>query len=319
VSGNASRKIAPGWSWHVAVALAMAACWTAPRSITNDGPAVAPVSASSLETALRARTITDEDFYRPVLYTWTTPEAITRLRTTHQLLVATATSGGFTSPFNRAVIALSAGHTDAAKIAQQLLSNPGLMRRRYAWPSPFATVMGVGKRTYGTALIRIVLRPDAWIGRFEPEAREPFSFVDAQRTPVAIAAVLAHPERIGAIYHVRTESSLAVRFREYVVCNEAMVASWSIATPAIRAELDEEIALLRAMREWVAVLPDDATRLPAFPRWGDLPPASDPMALWHAVLAFDNHRYRPRRRQLDAILETLAGYDPAGEPLSVTP
>ena len=85
------------------------------------------------------------------------------------------------------------------------------------------------RATYGNALIRIELRPQAWIA----------------------TTVLAEPERIAAIFHVRTEAAQGVRFREreYVVCSTAMVSSWSVATPAIRAELDAEVAMLRVLRE----------------------------------------------------------------------
>ena len=98
-------------------------------------------------------------------------------------------------------------------------------------------MLGLGPRSYGTALVRIELAPEAWIGRFDPTAREPFAFVDAGGQPVAMATVLAQPARLGAIFHVRTDPWQGVAFREYVVVSPAMVAAWSIATPAIRAEL----------------------------------------------------------------------------------
>lgn len=292
--------------------LALAAC--ASVQVANDE---APVRVSSLDDRLRSLTVADDNFYRPVLYTWTTPEALADVRKTRHLLVATASSGQFTSPFNRSLATLARGTRAGAPIARLLATHPKLIRRRYAWPAPFATVMGVGRRTYGNALIRIELRPHAWIGRFDPSAPEPFTFVDASGAYVDATRVLAEPERIGAIFHVRTEPTLEVRFREYVVCSTAMIASWSVATPDIRAELDAEVALLRAMREWVAILPDDETTLPASSAWKRTPVSADPAVLWRSVLAFDNRRYQPRQRQLDAILAALADYDPAGEPLVV--
>jgi hypothetical protein len=296
-----------------ALVLAAAAC------ASTASPRAVPAEPPSLEARLRALAVGDDDYYRPVLYTWTTPEAIVRLRATRQLLVATATSGTFTSPFNRALATLATGTGESATLAHLLATHPALIRRRYAWPAPFATVMGVGPRTYGNALIRIELRPQAWIGRFEPDATEPFTFVDARGAKVTTAAVLAEPERVAAIFHVRTESTQAVRFREYVVCSAAMVSSWSVATSTIRAELDGEIELLRRLREWVTVLPGDEVVLPASPVWSRVPNSLDPATLWRATLAFDNRRYRPHQRRLDAILDALADYDPAGAPLVVAP
>jgi MFS family permease len=92
---------------------------------------------SALET-LRDLAVTDDDFYRPVLYTWTTEQSIQELRDNRQLLVATAQSGTFTSPLNRelasTVTSLHASNV-ARAIALLLTTDPALIRRRYAWPA----------------------------------------------------------------------------------------------------------------------------------------------------------------------------------------
>jgi len=227
-----------------------------------------------------------------VLYTWTTRASIAELRVSHQLLVATTRSGGFISPYNRELLQVSAR---GSVIANELMTHPMLARRRYAWPAPFATVLGLGPRSYGNALIRIALRPEAWIGRFDPDAAEPFAFRDASNAKIANADVIAHPERIGAIFHVR--ATAAVPFREYVVCNPTLIASWSVATPEIRAELDAELALVEDLV---------ATN-------------STPSAPWHAALAFDSEKYRAERAPLTTLVAALLAYDPAGVALTVEP
>jgi hypothetical protein len=277
-------------------------------------PAPAPPTP---EERLRALAVSDDDFFRGVLYTWTTPASIAALRVSGQLLVATAKSGGFTSPFNRALRRTAARAGKGRAIARLLTTSPALVHRRYAWPAPYATVLGVGPRTYANALIRIELHPDAWIGRYEPSSPDPFTFVDARGAPVAAADVIAAPERIAAIFHVRTEPGIPVRFREYVIVNAGMVASWSVATPAIRAELDAEISLLEALRDRFATLPRAEVTAPAAPAWSAPPATLDPLLLWHAALAFDNPRYRPTAAQIDAILAALRAYDPTGEPLTI--
>ena len=314
-----------------ALALALAACTVAPtrpvapaRALPRSArapeqPTRVPPPASTLEDRLHALAIGDDDFYRSVLYTWTSPTNVAELRTTRRLLVATASSGQFTSPFNRALAKLVAASGRGATIARMLATHPALIRRRYAWPAAFATVMGVGPRTYGNALIRIELRPQAWIGRFDPEAAVPFTFVDAHGVPVEAAAVLAEPERLAAIFHVRTDRGQAVRFREYVVCSSAMVAAWSVATLEIRAELDRELALLRELRAPFTALSAAESARPASPAWRHVPTTADLVTQWHAALAFDNGRYHPQPRQLDAILAALTAYDPAGPPLVVAP
>jgi hypothetical protein len=230
---------------------------------------------------------------------------------THTLLIATTSSGGFVSPFNRAIDVLAVTARPGADIAKILRDDPRLARRRYAWPAPYATVLGVGPRTYGNALIRIDLRGDAWIGRFAPAEADPFTFEDFTGHHIATADVLAHPERIAAIFHVRAEA--AVPYREYVVCNPAMIDKWSIATPEIRAELDAEQSLVSELG--ALELPHAET--PAVTAWSTKVTALTTLAHWQATLAFDTARYYPVPVALAHLAKTLANYDPAGAALLV--
>jgi hypothetical protein len=279
---------------YVALALACRGERVA-RHLENAAPRDTSTVSPAPEPALAGFAVTDTDFVRPVLYTWTSPGQIAALRGSHVLLTATSAAGGFVSPFLRELAIVATGTSSGRDLARLLLVNPTLARRRYAWPAPFATVLGLGARSYGTSLIRIELRSDAWTGRFDPTAADPLRFVDAAGATVATADVLAHPDRIGAIFHVRTERGAQIR--EYVVCNEAMIAGWSIATPEIRAEVDRELAMLASVA-----------------RAGELSPQT--LAAWRATLAFDTSRYQPTPRALSIIAEALAAYDPAGAPLS---
>jgi hypothetical protein len=275
------------------------------------GDAAPAVVTSTLDTRLAALSVTDDDFYRSPLYTWTTPAVVGAVRLTHTLLVATTTSGGFVSPFNRAIAVFAVTARPGADIAKILRDDPRLSRRRYAWPAPYATVLGVGPRAYGNALIRIDLRDDAWIGRFAPGEPDPFTFVDAAGHRIANADVVADPDRIAAIFHVRSDA--AVPYREYVVCNPAMIDKWSVATPEIRAELDAERSLVSELGA-ITVANAEA---PAVTDWSTKATALTTLARWHATLAFDNERYRPLPAALAHLAKTLANYDPAGAVLSV--
>jgi hypothetical protein len=296
--------------------LPLAGCWSGPsRTIANaDRLDSVRDPEDTLDDGLRARGVADDSFFRTVLYTWTTTTQIASLRANHRLLVATASSGTFVSPFNRSLPVLGATSHAGSAIARLLATHPALIRRRYAWPSAFATVLGLGPFAYGSALIRIELRPDAWIGRFDPTADEPFQFIGADGAEIAQDRVLATPGRIGAIFHVRTEPGVPVPFREYVVTNPGMVASWSVATDEIRIELERERVLLRTLGERMAAVRDDATT-PAHTAWARRPEVADTQTLWRATLAFDGVRYQPSPRRLSAIAAALDAYEPAGAPL----
>jgi hypothetical protein len=285
------------------------------RPPTDSGPTVDDAAVGHL----RGLAVSDADFYRPVLYTWTPASSIAPLRTSRELLTATATTGTFVSPFNRALAQIAASPGSGQAIARLLTTDPRLMRRRYAWPAPFATVMGLGNRTYGTSLVRIELSPQAWIARFDPAAREPFTVIDAAGAAVATAEVLAAPERLGAIFHVRTDAWQGHRFREYVVCSPAMVASWSIATADIAAELAAERAMVAALVAEFARLPRRDRDARPTETWARGPRTDHAIEHWRAALAFDNDRYRADPERLRSIITALDAYDPAGESLSVTP
>lgn len=281
----------------------------------------APKPADPARAGLAARAVYDDDFARATLYTWTRVEQLEQLRASKRLLVADAKTGGWSSPFHRALADIPDDGSVVATLAHQLREHPELRRHRYAWPNPFATTMGLGARRYGDALVQIDLAPEAWIGRFEPDADEPLRFVDLEGAPVELATVASAPTRIAAIFHVNGPPRERLAFREYVVCSEAMVREWSIATPELRAVVEVEVELLEQLREQTfAQLPRAAILEPAALDWARTPARPTALALWHATLAFDNPRYRPGARELDALLATLAQLrDDGGPPLRHQP
>ncbi len=287
-----------------------------PRAAEVHNPPTAP-----LIDRLAQRAVYDTAFAKPVLYTWTTDEQVTQLRTSQVLLVADATTGTRITLFNRALMALQDSHAPGHRVAQLLLQRDELRKRRYAWTSPFATVLGLGPRSYGNSLIEVELHPDAIVARFEPaNVAQPFSFVDLRGRPLAQDEVLRMPERIAAVYHVRTGSKDQVPFREYVLCNESMLFRWALTTPEIRARLAEEIEMLETLQRGpFAQLPDEAAAEPAQAEWKVANAPVTLLSLWHASLAFANERYRPTPANLGRIADALRQYHGEGPPLVVRP
>lgn len=268
-------------------------------------PAVA--QPATLEAELRARVVTDDDFARRELYTWTTVEQVAALRRTRTLLVATASSGSGPSPFVKAL----AGRASRDALVARLLDDPALSRRRYAWTTPYGTVMPRGPRAYGDALVRIVLRPEALVVRFAPAERVGVRVVDMRGAPVPVERALAEARRIGAVLHVRAGPGTPSPFREYVVVNEAMVESWEVSTPAVAARVDADRALLERLAEGAFGRHGRV----ASSSWRALPRRLTVEALWSASLAFDVPAYRPTARNARALAEALDGYDRSGPPL----
>ena len=283
----------------------------------RDGRAAAEVETEAFASPvaeLRAYAVYHDDYARDRLYSWTSAEQVEALRSGGPLLVATATSGGRPTAYVRALDELAEGGSSAAELARALRQDPALGRHRYAWVSGFATVMGLGPRGYGDELIAIDLAAEAWIVKLDPAGAEPLSVVDLEGRSVELAQAVAEPARIGAVYHVRDREPIP--FREYVVCNPAMVAGWSVRTPELAAQLDRERRLVRWLAEDpFARLPERALREPSASAWARAPDGADLVGLWRASLAFANDRYRPTLGNLRKLGDALAGAAVGGAPL----
>jgi hypothetical protein len=255
---------------------------TEPAPPVDAAPTSIPSAVAAPEAPLARYAVTDADYARAVLYTWTTPQQIEALRASNRLLVATSYAGSGPSRYILDLEDLVRAKGPGVDVGRVLLLHPSLARRRYAWPHPFATRMGLSGKSYGDALIRVVLREDSLVVRFHPEEKEPFAVIDMKGAPAKL-----DPLRVGAVFHVRSSKTATAPFREYVLCNEAQIASYEVGTQAIRAELEAEQTLLRTL-----VVESDRDR-----------------AMWRQAIAFENERYEPTRANLEAIATSLSGYD----------
>lgn len=273
--------------------------------LTSSGPARAQ---STLEEDLRSRAVTDARIARRVLWTWTTRAQADAMRRDHRLLRSTADDGA-RSPYQRALDALSDRESPDGQLARLLTEHPALARRRYAWATPYGTVVPRGSRSYGSHLVRIELSREAWTVRFAPDEPVPFAVVDAQGRAVAIARALADPARIGAVYHIR-EDGRGGAFREFVV--HGSVVRWSLSTDAIRARLQEEHRVLRRLARR---LRRDLRGRSMRAEWRS--PHNSLAGRFAATMPFDTHRHRPSPETLAALMEGLRRRRPRGPPLVV--
>jgi len=270
----------------------------------------------SVEARLDAHAVTHDDWVRLDLYTWTTPSQIEALRTGGPLLVATEATAGRATPFNRLLRTIARERRPGHELATVLRDHPALIRRRYAWPSPFATVLGKGPRRYGEALIHVELRPEAVIARLDPSSDRPWQLRDGEGRAVELEALIADPMRLGAVYYLEVGTQQSIPFREYVLCNEAMVARFSVGTVEVRERVAAERQLVLELAEGpFAELRPGVERWRAWPQWIDPAPAPTLVSLWHRTLAFDNPRYRPTPDALRAVAQALGDYDPTAPPL----
>jgi hypothetical protein len=211
------------------------------------------VADGALTAEMAAFAVRHDDFARRTLYSWTTAEQVRELRADPTLLTRAATAEG--EPGRAAEVILAHAGSDALAA---LLARPRFENKRFGWSNPWATVQGFGGESYGNHLLRITLREQAWIGRLIVGygGSLEWAFADVHGSPVAAADVLRSPERLAAVYFVDlrgagcgTLGSGGSAFREYFLCNEAMLESFALYTSEVQAELERGISALAGLRQ----------------------------------------------------------------------
>ncbi|MCS6899660.1 MAG: hypothetical protein RMJ98_08100, partial [Myxococcales bacterium] len=203
---------------------------------------VRPSDEEFLE-AFRSLQVTHDVPARRVLYSWTTQEQAAALRRNRRLLV----KGSQDTPLS--IYDASLWQLYNQERLARLLFNPPFLLHRYAWASAWATRFSPDAGSYGDELLRISLKEDALVVAFFPHAPKGsrWAIFDLRGQRRTEAEALQNAGRIAAVYHVHLSRGEEPTFREFIVCNEAMVESWALATHDIREQLRKE---QRALDLW---------------------------------------------------------------------
>jgi hypothetical protein len=263
----------------------------------------------TIHDRLMALAVTDSTFARRDLFSWTTAHQVAELRERRRLLVATSNDGA-KSPFVWLVESLARRTDETGALAKLLATDERFSRRRYAWSCAYPTVLGLAEKRYGDELLHVRLGRDAVVVRLDPTQNPPFVARDFDGHEVPVAALLAAPARIGAIFHVRSGVDVPAPFREVVLVNEDQIERYGAGTPPVHAEVRAEARLLRDL----LASPDVPSSLhPARPARmrarvfvGVPSPGAALGERWDRTLAFPIPRY-----ELDAhrLHETLAALE----------
>lgn len=272
-------------------------------------------------------------FAHRVLYSWTTLDQIAELRRNRILLTRSESpkhGASFLDQVLHATAKATAGQSAATGEAIQLaelLYRDGFAKMRFGWPYAWATRAGWPREQYGDQLIRVTLRSDAWIARVSTSAPD-IVVHDLDDKPIATADVIAHPERIAAIYFVSDHGQpSAIRalhpfaaFREFALCNESMIEQWEIASEPSARELTREADLLDAIASELVNGPPAGYQPQNV--WRGAPTANDPVDIaWAGVIALVNPNYEMTADQVRT-LARITRYSvakPDQQPLSVAP
>ena len=273
---------------------------------------------------------------RRELYTWTTAEQVAELRAGSVLLTRTERPELGPGYASEALAALAAQiPSDVPAVADSialaaLLSGPQFSKARYAWPEPWATRVGWPGESYGDQLVRLVLREDAWLARFDAGQLD---VVDMNNAPVPTADALAQPERLAGLYFVRNAGtggpicggsfrSGADGYREFIIGNESMIEEWSLATPEIAARIESDIALVQEFFDRIRPCPprDDPHdwNLNVVCSWAGSVGTTE-LGAYQGALAIPSPGYLPQAMPLASLIEALEASRFEPDPFVVSP
>lgn len=272
------------------------------RSVAARQPAPHPDDPQRRPDTLANRAILSGGAHRSVLYTWTTTEQIEALRAGGRLLHRTHSPKHGESRFDQT---LKAHPRDG--LSSWLLKAQNRFRR-FAWPYPWATLMGWPDENYGTQLLRIELAP-CMTARLRTLAVERMNSTRNRPESIHNAWSNHQPrQRVGAVYHEHdTQYSppqnsfmpWGSQLREYVLFSERHVARFSHGDPACLAAIRADIDLLEQVKANLDRFAADTTES-GFPK--QVRTAADE---WAANLALCNGSYTPRASVINVILGRL--------------
>lgn len=285
-----------------------------------------PETCPAAETLFGAQIITAIGEQR-VFYSWTTDEQVAELRAGGELFSRSERPGmGRGLLFNELSALGEAGETLINQLAS-VLAGELFEKARFAWPNPWATIMGFPGEDYGNQLLRIELREEAWIAFFGDGSLRVFD-LDNKEVPLDTASKT--PERIGAIYYESraepgncyrgTFSHGGVGFREFAVGNLAMVKNWSLATPEIAERLQSDIGELQEFEKLLNCygdVSDWSTRVTC--DWEQGHHQLDAFGNYEFALGLPSELYRPTSANIEAVIAALEASMPTGEPMIVVP
>jgi len=269
---------------------------------------------------------------RREFFSWTTDEQVAELRR-DQVLFSRSERPGMGPGYAFTILAQLGQNQavlDRARLAE-VLRGELFAKARYAWSEPWATRMGWPGEDYGGNLLRVVLKPEAWVAAVRNGDLMVF---DQQNELVPLADALANPARIGAIFYEKDAFSGGPScggsfvsgsngYREFVLGNLAMVEEWSLGTQQIRDRLSANIERLTTFLERIRVCPITSSaqqwNLAVCCAW-DAPQASlSELSAYEMSLAIPSDNYLAVPERIAAMIETLQGdlFEP--DPLVVTP
>jgi hypothetical protein len=260
-------------------------------------------------------------------YSWTTDEQVAELRGGAELFSRSERPGLGRGLLFTELSALAAAGSAEQNALADVLVNKTFAKARFAWPNPWATLLGFPGETYGDQLLRVELKAEAWVALFD---RGVLSVVDAENQLVPLETALANPARIGAIFfqsragvdpcYYGSFSQGGVGFREFALGNIDMVERWSLATPEIAERLDSDLVALRAFEAQIACLAISTSWSSDVTCAWDRPARSnDVLSNYDFALGLPSELYLPNAENIAALIAAVEMSKPTGEPLIVTP
>ena len=269
-----------------------------------------------------------EKFGKKEFYSWTTSSQIKGLRDGDDFLSRSESPTKGKALYD---IILTDTAFDKFSIAT-VLRREQYAKKRFAWIDGWATVMGWEGENYGNQLLKITLKDSAIIVAFLPYCEVPdsasgkhFEYEDVNGKKLSQQYVLQHQDQIAAVYfcadkigsRTQTEGSYRpkkmdsteIRYREYIICNEEMIAHWEYGTGEIKSEMQKEENMLNELLAYARYNKISSTFYYSFNSdcwYGDNGDLATIYGSYYYLVALPNDFYLFNPKRLQTISATLA-------------
>jgi len=256
------------WGLFLAVGALLSSkgvAWATPPTQPDSPDWFTEAERDSLLMLLQQFKVSNEDYFRNVLYSWTTPAQVRKIEKGKKTLIK-GRGPQEVSFYEKSLSSKRFRNHPLAKV----LKEKQFFKKRFAWPHAWPICHG--EKDYGHQLLKITLKDEALICRINPFYPGLTQIIDQKGTVIPMDSLEAIKDRIAAVYYindkyttkrmVRTNFSMHNKYhykdyihqeeqfyREYVIVNENMIASTEYEYDAIIEKIEKELEFLKLVQK----------------------------------------------------------------------
>ncbi len=278
----------------------------------------------SLLAIIQRYIVTNDNYYRNILYSWTTQEQADQIKTEQKVLIKGRGINEI-SFFEDSLRSKRFVNHPLAKV----LREEQFQNKRFSWTNSWAICNG--EKNYGNVLLKMTLKDSALICRVNPFYPDSAQLIDKKGNVIPMNEIDSIKNRIAAVYYINDQykqirytkvyptfqeiSNMSEKlpeqyfYREYIVINEDMIESVDYYSIELLNELKKEIEFLELLLIKLNKSSDkneNSIMWCTKGMWNDSELQKDYLpSLYYYSLAFPNENYKLSSENIQKLINIL--------------